>query len=415
MTKKHTENCKLTNRECRILKAVHCSTLPVCYLIFFPALLLSFLFLISHPLYAQDGIKTDFRGYIKELGSISLSNDFRTVRYDNILHHRIESLFELGKGFEIRADLRTRLLNGWSVRNTPGYGEFLDQDAGYFDLNRTWIDTDETILHSASDRLHLSYINGPWEVHAGRQRINWGKTMVWNPNDLFNAYAYLDFDYEERPGTDALYVQYNWSYASSVNLGYRLGETFDESVIAFMYRGSLRNYDIQLIGGSYLEHLAIGGGWAGYLKSAGFRGEVTYFHPRSNFFDETGHFTATAGADYMLPGSVYLTGELLYNGGWERAGNPVAELIRPPTADDLFIARTGYFVNASYPINPLTSISGGIMGSFSRPAIIFIPQVTHSLGNNLDLMILAQILKGSVLEDLTETPNLLFFRVKWSY
>ena len=35
---------------------------------------------------------------------------------------------------------------------------------------------------------------------AGRQRINWGQTFVWNVNDVFNAYSYFDFDYKERPG-----------------------------------------------------------------------------------------------------------------------------------------------------------------------------------------------------------------------
>lgn len=364
---------------------------------------------------AQNGIETDFGGYLKELGSLSISNDFKTIRYDNILHHRLESTFKVSGGFELRGDLRTRMFNGWSVQNTTGYGEFLANDSGFFDLSHTWIDTDHTVLNSAIDRLHLSYINGPWEVHAGRQRINWGKTMVWNPNDLFNAYAYLDFDYEERPGTDALYAQYSWSYASSVEAGYRFGDTFDESVIAAMFRGNLGQYDIQLIGGSYLENLAIGAGWSGYIKMAGFKGEMTYFHPRKNFFDQKGHITAALGGDYMFSNSIYSSVELLYNGGWNRGVNPVGELMRPPSADDLFIAETGYFVNASYPINPLTNISGGILGSFDRKMVILIPQISRSLSENLDFLILAQLLKGEVFTDITKTPNVLFFRLKWSY
>lgn len=357
----------------------------------------------------------DFRGYLKELGSLSLSNDLKTVRYDNILHHRIESHFDFGKGFELRADLRNRLLNGYTVQNTPNYADFIDQDAGYAGLSWILIDSENTILHSSMDRLHFSYINGPWEIHAGRQRINWGKTMVWNPNDLFNAYAFLDFDYEERPGTDALYAQYSWSYASSVEAGYRFGNSFDESVLAAMYRGNIGEYDIQLIGGSYFEHLAIGGGWSGYLKGAGFKGELTYFHPRKDFFNETGYVTSTLGGDYMLPNSVYLSTELLYNGGHNRVANPVGELFQPPSADDLFIAKTGYFLNASFPINPLTNISGGVMGSFTKKMVILIPQITHSISDNLDFLILAQLLKGSVFTDITETPNVLFFRLKWSY
>lgn len=51
---------------------------------------------------AQSGVEADFRGYVKELGAFSLSNDLGTMRYDNILHHRIESRFDLGEKFEIR-------------------------------------------------------------------------------------------------------------------------------------------------------------------------------------------------------------------------------------------------------------------------------------------------------------------------
>ncbi|MEX0844200.1 MAG: hypothetical protein WD022_02920 [Balneolaceae bacterium] len=379
---------------------------------------LLFLFMVlSFPtsIQAQNNIEVDFKGYVKELGSMSLSNDLKTIRYDNILHHRIENRLQFGGGFEFRGDVRTRMFNGWSVQHTQGYGDFLENDPGFFNLSHTWIDSDHTVLNSSIDRLHFSYINGPWEIHAGRQRINWGKTMVWNPNDLFNAYAYLDFDYEERPGTDALYAQYSWSYASSVEAGYRLGDSFDESVIAAMYRGNIGEYDIQLIGGSYFEQLAIGAGWSGYLKTAGFKGEVTYFHPRKKFFDENGHVSASFGSDYMFSNAVYFSTEFLYNGGWNRAVNPVGELMQPPSADDLFIAETGYFVNVSFPINPLTSISGGVLGSFDRKILILIPQISRSLSDNLDFLILAQLLKGSVFTDITNTPNVLFIRLKWSY
>lgn len=49
------------------------------------------------------------------------------------------------------------------------------------------------------------------------------------------------------------------------------------------------------------------------------------------------------------------------------------------------------------------------MGSFSRPLAIFMPQLSYSLSDNLDLMILAQVYKDSVLKELTENPNLLYY------
>ena len=32
--------------------------------------------------------------------------------------------------------------------------------------------------------------------------------MVWNITDLFNPQSVLDFDYEEKPGSDAIRIQY---------------------------------------------------------------------------------------------------------------------------------------------------------------------------------------------------------------
>lgn len=382
----------------------------------FAACLLLISFAAFQNSWAQnDDFDVEFSGYIKELGQIAVDNNFSTLRYDNILHHRIESDWTLSEYFEFRADLRTRLLNGYTVNNTPGLEQFYEQDPNYFGLSWVWFHTDHSLMHSNIDRMHASYINGPWEVHAGRQRINWAQTFVWSPNDLFNNYAFLDFDYEERPGVDALTAQYNWSYASSAEVGYQFGNSWDESVLAAMLRTSWGNYDIQITGGHYRDKLTLGGGWAGYLGEAGFKGEISYFHPEEEFFKSTGHLTATAGTDYMFSNGIYLQGELLYNGGYNRHGNPLNTLTQPPSADNLFIAKSGFFVNSSYQIHPLVSGNLGFMGSFDRSIFIAIPQLTVSLTQDLDLLLLSQLLKGSVFRESIDTPNLFFFRLKWSY
>lgn len=389
----------------------------LCKSLTYVGLITAIIFFGSHTINAQDNSEFDveFGGYLKELGQLSVNNDFSTVRYDNILHHRVESDWTLSNHFEFRADLRTRLLNGYTVNNTPGLQQRYEQDANYFDLSWVWFGTDHSLMHSNIDRLHLSYINGPWEVHAGRQRVNWGRTFVWNPNDLFNNYAFLDFDYEERPGVDALTAQYNWSYASSAEIGFRLADSWDQSVLAAMVRTSWGSYDIQLTGGHYRNYLTLGTGWAGYLGDAGFKGELSYFHPEDQFFDQTGHLTATTGFDYMLPSGIYLQSELLYNGGYNPRGNPLNTLTQPPSADNLFIAKSGFFLSGSYQIHPLVNGNVGFMGSFDRAMFIAIPQITISATGNLDILLLSQLLKGSVFNQSIETPNLFYFRIKFSY
>ncbi|WP_138431594.1 hypothetical protein [Fodinibius saliphilus] len=363
----------------------------------------------------KSSLDLDISGYIKELGRASVDNGFSEIHYDNILHHRLETEWNLSKNFELRADLRTRLLNGYTVNNTPGLKQIYEQDANYFDWSWVWFGTNYSLMHSNIDRLHLSYINGPWEVHAGRQRLNWGRTFVWNPNDLFNNYAFLDFDYEERPGVDAFSAQYNWSYASNLDVGYRIAGSWEQSVLAGMVRTNWGNYDIQFTGGHYLNQLTIGAGWAGYLGNTGFKGEISYFHPENDLFEETGHFTATTGLDHMLSNGVYLQGEMLYNGGYSQRRNPLTTLVRPPSADNLFIAKTGFFLNSSYQFHPLISGNIGFLSSFDRSIFITIPQVTVSVAENLDFLLLSQLLKGAVFNQTVAAPNLFFFRLKWSY
>lgn len=348
------------------------------------------------------------KGYVKELGAFQLSNDLSKVHFDNIVHHRIESRWDFGSGFSAQADARTRWISGYSVRNTPGYGSLIDFDPGVIDLSHNWVDTDRHVVNSSIDRLHLSWIKNQWEVHAGRQRINWGKTMVWNPNDLFNNFAWLDFDYEERPGTDAARVQYNWGYASSAEVAYKITDDIQNSVIAAMYRGNIGTYDIQTIAGYYEDQFAAGVGWAGYIGTSGFKGEMTLFMP-----DNT--VSAVIGADHMLSNGVMLSGELLYNGGYDDEVNSETSLLRPPSASNLFIASTGYFANASASPHPLVNVSFGVLGSMTRSVHIFIPQISYSASENIDVLLLAQLLKGSALENATETPNAVFIRLKWSY
>lgn len=361
------------------------------------------------------GFSLKLGGYLKELGQVSAGNDFSEWRYDNILHHRLESRWTFSPDLEFRADLRTRMLNGWSVRNRPELETIYENDPNYADLSTVWLSGGETLLHSTIDRMHLSWYSGPFELHAGRQRVNWGRTFVWNPNDLFNNFAFLDFDYEERPGVDALAAQYNWSYASGLEAAWSPGHTYGGTVMAGMLRESLGSYDVQLIAGYYRRQLVIGGGWAGYAGETGFKGEISWFHSEDRLLESAGHLTATAGIDYMLPSGIYLQGELLYNGGYQRSGAPLAELVRPPSADNLFVARTGWFGNASYQLHPLLSSNLGVMGSFDRSILIIIPQLTYSLSSNFDLLLLSQLLKGGVLRERVETPNLFFFRLRFSY
>lgn len=375
------------------------------------SLTLVFVILLTCSANAQLGL-TNVKGYVKELGAITFNDTFDTYRYDNILHNRIESTWSITGGLRLQADLRTRLISGYTVRNIPGYDTYLEQDGGFVDLNRNLFANRTHVLNVQSDRLHLSYIRNSFEMHVGRQRLNWAKTMVWSPNDLFNNYAYLDFDYEERPGTDAIHIQYNWSFASSLELGFQPGDSVDDMVLAGMIRTNVNSYDLQLIAGKFRQDFVVGTGWMGYMRDAGFKGEVSLFIPESSAVP---FVNLVVGTDYMFKNGWMTTMEFLYNGGNRRASELTVSLFDPPSARDLFVSEYAYFINVNKMISPLVSISGGVLGAVDEPVHIFIPQINYSLSNSVDLLVLMQIATGRLMTTYTDMTNTLFARLKWSF
>ena len=353
-----------------------------------------------------------YRGYVKELGSLRFTNQINQFRFDNIIHSRLENTFRVSESVRIQGDIRLRLLNGYTVQNFPGYAQILDHDVGFVDLSHNLVSGDNTILNLQSDRVFLGIEQGNWSFTAGRQRLNWGKSMVWNPNDLFNAYAYLDFDYEERPGTDAFHVAYSWSYASSLEIAYKAVKSHAESVFAAMYRSNIGTYDIQILAGRYQRHWMAGGGWSGYLGNAGLEGEISVFVPDN---DRTTFATASLGSDYMFSSGLMGTVELLYNGGHQSDATSLGVLTQPPSATNLFITEIAGFISLGKAINPLLSLQLGYLGGLSDSVHILIPQLSYSLGQNLDLLVLAQLLRGRLITSYTDHTNAVYMRVKWSF
>ena len=153
-------------------------------------------------------------------------------------------------------------------------------------------------MHSIFDRAYLKYTSEKWELRIGRQRINWGVNLAWNPNDLFNAYSLIDFDYQERAGADAFRFQYFTGDMSSLEFAIKPGDNIDESIFAGLWKFNLAGNDFQLLAGNYYSDTAIGIGWAGNIKKSGFTIESTYFTPKKDLIDSSDVLSSSISMDY---------------------------------------------------------------------------------------------------------------------
>ena len=363
----------------------------------------------SHPLFKYDG-------YLKELGTLSFDNGLNLFHYDNLLHNRINTHWQFKPNWTAEIDLRTRLFNGYSVRHIPEYAKIISQDNGLVDLSWNLINTRNTVLNTQIDRFYTTFYANKWELDIGRQRINWGKTLVWNPNDLFNTYSYLDFDYEEKPGTDAIRFQYFSGFASGYEVAFKPGRhSLKESVAAFLARLHKGLYDFQLLGGYYHNQMVFGGGWAGSIGQAGFKGELSVYHPLYIHPEKQIYLLLSSSIDYAFTNGLYVNAEFLYNGNAPSQLNPRALFSESLQANNLFITRTAGFAQATYPVTPLINAGVAIIEGLSNQLTILVPQISYSLTNNIDFLLLSQIIRNHTIEQIFPTPNLVYGRLRWSF
>ncbi len=354
-------------------------------------------------------------GYISEMGSSLFLQDSNNATWDYILHNRINMAYYANNNFTMHLQFRNQFLWGETIDLTPNYAENFAKDRGYFDLSWNWFHTENTLLNSQIDRAYIEYMNGNFEILIGRQRINWGRSLVWNPNDIFNAYSYYDFDYMEKPGADALRAIYYTGMASSIEFVTKI-DSANNLTIAGLTKFNKQGYDIQLLGGYFnSEDYVIGAGWEGSIKSVAFRGELTYYHPENDFTDTSGVFLASVGVDYSFTNSFMIQAEFLYNDPKTLASSLIEFYSAPVNSKSLSISEYNFFVNCTYPVTPIFSVYVGGMYYTDQKGYFLMPGFDLLLTNNLVFSIIYQYFNIEVMANTRMGMNMAFARLKWNF
>jgi len=356
--------------------------------------------------------KWSIDGYVKDLVTI----EFDSGWVENQIHHRLNFKWYPTSNLSGYVELRNRIFWGDFAKNIPIYGQLVDLNNDYLDLSVIVLDQGSWVIHSMVDRAYMEWNKKDWEVRVGRQRINWGVTLVWNPNDLFNAFSFFDFDYEERPGSDGLRIKKYTGFASSIEIASNVADDIDELTTAGLWKVNKWDYDFQFLAGKAREDLAIGMGWAGNLGDAGFKGELTYLHPYQNQVLNPA-FLASISGDYSFESSLYLHGALYLNSDGKRNPNNAFLTTRVGRLNvrSLSPYKISTLLQSSYLFHPL--ITGGMAVIFypGSNAMFVNPNVTFSLKKNLDLDLIAQLFFDNVNDQYIAASKFIFARLKWSY
>ncbi len=378
-------------------------------------LLVFLCFITGLTAFAQDGQNwwekhIELGGYIKYLNTVNF-HDGRDLLTDNLWHNRVHFSYYVNDRITLHAGLRNRVFYGDLIKNAF-YRQSLTQDEGMFNLSRKVTDEPNILMVSNLDRLNMDFTYQNWELTVGRQRINWGKNLVWNPNDLFNTANFLDMDYEEKPGTDALRLRYNVGEMSQIDAAYTSDRTFDaeKSILALAFHSVYKSYDYQLIAAKYLKSYMLGLGWEGNLKNFGFKGEGSYF-----IDDDKKTFVGSISLDYAFQNGIDWMISGLYNGGFD-SDHPQAVLNLLDTrldAKNLFPSRWAFYNRFGGHFGPAWRWSFGAVYGTQNKFTILIPQIQYSIADNWE----TDVFVLSFFADIPgmQQRNMLTFRLRYSF
>lgn len=377
-------------------------------------------FLLCFLLSAQRKPVSDYlsvRGYIKNLGIISFVEDGSTLNATSLYHNRINLKIHPVSSFTIAAELRTRLFISEQQKFMPDYGKLLGSDAGIVDLSFTLVDKYPVILHTMLDRLYLDWQNEKWQIRVGRQRLNWGINLAWNPNDIFNTYNFLDFDYEERPGADALKVLYNISSFSNIEVAFSPSRDKEKMVGAIKYAFNKRNYDFQVMAGNYQRDVFVGFGWAGNIKNAGFKGEISYFHDWSDRKFKNVAISGSITADYAFKKGWYMAGAFLYsNKATDQLFSAVQLFAFNLSPKALMPAKYNFLLQAMKQFSPASTGSLSVIYSPKLNMLIINPYISYSVVDNWDIDLTVQcFFAENYLKQFKPLGNSFNLRARWSF
>lgn len=301
---------------------------------------------------------------------------------NHLIHNRLNIRGYIQENFSIGLELRNRILFDEGAFNT---------DDGYFDLSHYFINNSKFKLHSMIDRMWLKYQKEKIEISIGRQRVNWGINTIWNSNDLFNAYNFIDFDYIERPGSDVIRFQYTGDNLSSLDIVYKPSTIESSSVIAALYKINKMGYDFQFLAANYYDDIALGGGWAGNIKNTGFKGEITYFI--SDDSSEVNSTSLSTSIDYSFKNGFYILGSHLYNSNGfsdpqEFNLQSVTQNVLSPK--NLMPSKNSYLIQASAFITPAINASFTLLYGEGINFFFFSPNISYDINSSLDASIIGQ-------------------------
>lgn len=357
--------------------------------------------------------KIIINGYVKNLETLTFNKDFKDIISGNLVHNRINLKWKPSGKITAAVEFRNRLFWGEEVKLTPGYASLLRNENEMVNLQKAWIQNKSLVVHTNVERLYVEYNDDKLNVRIGRQRINWGMNTTWNPNDIFNTYNFLDFDFEERPAVDGAKFRYIFGNFFQIEAAYSHAGKKGRDAAALQFYLNKWGYDMQFISGLYNRHITLGTGWAGSIKDAGFKGEIQYFFANK---DSTDHLNLSLEGDYMFKKGWYMNLGLLYNDhGLNEPVNNWETINLKLSPENLMPTKWNMIISGAKELTPLLSANMSVLYAPGTQLLIFFPSLQYNIAANLDVTLVWQSYFAELKNVFGAVNHRCFLRIKWSF
>uniref|UniRef100_Q31IJ5 Uncharacterized protein n=1 Tax=Hydrogenovibrio crunogenus (strain DSM 25203 / XCL-2) TaxID=317025 RepID=Q31IJ5_HYDCU len=331
--------------------------------------------------------------------------------------------------WSVHLRMRRQQLTGFS--NTASHYTDLFR---YQPLSEDWI-SQQTSTSSLKagyeiDRAVYQYHFKQSVISAGRQPIDWGVGRLWQPMNVFGAFAPTDLDTDFKPGIDS--VTYDWYPTAFSNLTAAFVLTNKDqkridtqNSFAIHYRNQIGDAsELLLLASQVIGNQVYGGAIETAWQGIGVRLEAVYAHLTEHNKDT---FFWVGGLDYQLNDKTTVLFEVYDN---SHGATSYQELTAMQT-DPLVVfglqpqlSRHMIGVGITHEITPLWQTSYTLLGSLLTDSMSFLHQLnlTYSVSNESDLLISAMVANGATMNssgdiqsEFGATPNSVTARLRFYF
>lgn len=367
-------------------------------------------------LFCRSAGAQDLKGHVKQVNNLFIPYPDTLIWFtDQTLEGRIELKWDAFDWLRIESHARNRFIYGDFVERIPNYHKLIGNNRGLVDLSFLWTKGQSFIGHTEFDRLFARVNLKSAELTIGRQRINWGIDLVWNPNDIFNTFSYLNLEYPERPGTDAVNLKVYTGSLSFFDFVYQPRKATDSSAYGVRYRTNVFHTDFQVMLAHMAGYNVLGGGISSELAQFAIRSELTYFHAEEN--NTKGGLVATLSVDRSFGSNSFVqVGALLNTFGGSGNYQPIS-LIEPRAKSPMMLSRgkINLFVGLSSTIGSLYTPSISMLANPADGSAAIIPSIGYSASDNILLSVTAMLLTGKSTKEYANVGQLVYFKVQWNF